>query len=250
VKVHWNPGVPVSWPSGGKRNPNMRTFLLADYPLPRSRGGRDVSARAVHGAAVLTHRGRRATVSDVATGDRELTFGTTPVDECERALAVLEGRLPLYPDEKIPDGAQMPIPGLGVPFWRPMTRDEIADGLGITRERLARLLRVARRVPEDVRRRAREDHAPMHLLLELASYTEDENARHRYSEWSQRRALRRMLRDSGLVTRTSLRGLLEHIERTRGFEDEIVLRSYADVLRFVLGDVASLPLLGEVRRAG
>lgn len=33
MKVHWVPGVPVSWPSGGKRNPNMRTFLLAGWPV-------------------------------------------------------------------------------------------------------------------------------------------------------------------------------------------------------------------------
>jgi len=32
-KIHWNRGVPVSWPSGGRRNPNMRTFLLAGYPV-------------------------------------------------------------------------------------------------------------------------------------------------------------------------------------------------------------------------
>ena len=33
MKVHWIPGVPVSWPSGGKRKPNYRTFLLAGWPV-------------------------------------------------------------------------------------------------------------------------------------------------------------------------------------------------------------------------
>jgi hypothetical protein len=28
MKVHWQPAEAVSWPSGGKRNPQMRTFLL------------------------------------------------------------------------------------------------------------------------------------------------------------------------------------------------------------------------------
>lgn len=28
VKMHWRPAEAVSWPSGGKRNPRMRTFLL------------------------------------------------------------------------------------------------------------------------------------------------------------------------------------------------------------------------------
>lgn len=29
MKIHWQPTQAVSWPSGGKRNPRMRTFLLA-----------------------------------------------------------------------------------------------------------------------------------------------------------------------------------------------------------------------------
>jgi len=28
-KVHWRPGEPISWPCGGKRQPRLRTFLLA-----------------------------------------------------------------------------------------------------------------------------------------------------------------------------------------------------------------------------
>jgi len=28
-KIHWRPTEPVSWPCGGRRNPNYRCFLLA-----------------------------------------------------------------------------------------------------------------------------------------------------------------------------------------------------------------------------
>lgn len=76
-RLHWVPGVPVSWPSGGRRHPNVRTFLLAGWPVcPASHDAAGTAVRALVTCKRCLRIMAIARLDTKATIDEVLSRGT------------------------------------------------------------------------------------------------------------------------------------------------------------------------------